>query len=636
MSALGPFFGDEGDRELGPPLYLSSRAPEREGRDPLRVLVVEDNPGDLDLVTEYLSEGPEATFDIRGAQSLKEAIALLSAEPVDAIILDLNLPDSRGIDTLVEVKRAGHHAPVVVVSGQVDDSLRAAALANGADEVFAKSESRTRLVSLLYVIERSRARSEQRELEKVLTATPDAILVVTRFGLVRYVNEAALVLFDRRREELVGSRLDFRLDRHETSELTLERRGETRHCEVRVVKIEWWRERVLLATLRDITEQRRMETQLAVSDRMVTIGTLAAGIGHEINNPLTAVIANLDFALQELADGAGGASKIREDLRDAREGAERIREIVRDLKLFSRSTEETRGPTDVRRVIESTIRLAWNEMRHRARLVKDYRPTPPAEANEARLGQVVLNLLVNAAQAIPEGARDANEIRITTDVDAKGRVRITISDTGSGMSPEQQKRIFTPFFTTKPVGVGTGLGLAICQRIVTSFGGEMSFESEQEIGTRFYVCLPASRSMPTPPPPDPARVASARSRGKILVVDDEPAILQVVKRILGASHDITAVTSAAAGLAALERETFDVILCDVMMPEMTGMDLHAAVKARGGGLEDRIVFMTGGAFTPAARTFLDGVHNHRVEKPFDLQGMRVLVDQLVRAARGAE
>jgi signal transduction histidine kinase len=189
-------------------------------------------------------------------------------------------------------------------------------------------------------------------------------------------------------------------------------------------------------------------------------------------------------------------------LREAREGAERVRHIVRDLKVFSRGDTEERTAVDPRRVMDSCANMARGEIRHRARLVKRYAETPRVSANEARLGQVLLNLLVNATHAIPEGAPDENEIRVATGVDAEGRVMMEVEDTGSGIPDDVKAHIFEPFFTTKTGGAGTGLGLSICQSIVTALGGEITVESEVGRGTTFRVFLPPA-SMSDPPPPSP-------------------------------------------------------------------------------------------------------------------------------------
>jgi CheY-like chemotaxis protein/anti-sigma regulatory factor (Ser/Thr protein kinase) len=263
-------------------------------------------------------------------------------------------------------------------------------------------------------------------------------------------------------------------------------------------------------------------------------------------------------------------------------------------------------------------------------------PPPRVAASESRLGQVILNLLVNAAQAIPEGDRDGNEIRVTTGVDARGRVTVAVSDTGAGMSPEVQRHLFTPFFTTKDVGVGTGMGLAICHRIVTSLGGEITFESAVGRGTRFVVALPAAPERASLPPraSRPAGpVTGGRPSARVLVIDDERLMVSSICRVLGGRHEVTGLERAGDALDLLrEGRCFDVILCDLMMPQMTGMDFYAGARGLGRGDEGRVVFMTGGTFTERARCFLDAVPNPVLEKPFDPAALLSLVDAAVTAA----
>lgn len=406
--------------------------------------------------------------------------------------------------------------------------------------------------------------------------------------------------------------------------------------------------------LRDVAlraEQAKLEKHLLVADRMASVGTLAAGVGHEINNPLAALVANVDFALDGVAtlakelrarstdagaEGGGSAfdddalvnlEAIVEPLRDARDSADRIRRIVRDLKVFSRTDDEKPGPIDVRRVVESATRMAWNEVRHRARLVKDFRDVPHVEANEGRLGQVFLNLVVNAAQSIAEGSADRNEVRVATRVGPDGRVVVEVSDTGAGIPASNLVRIFDPFFTTKPIGMGTGLGLAISHRIVTELGGELSVQSEVGVGSLFRVTLRAAvaPAVASPSPAPPSQLSATR-RGRVLVVDDEPAIGAVIRRVLVPAHDVTVATS---GRDALDKiaagERFDVILCDLMMPDVTGMDLHAELARTAEDQADKLVFMTGGAFTNRAREFLAKVVSPRVEKPIDAGTIRAIV-----------
>jgi len=391
-----------------------------------------------------------------------------------------------------------------------------------------------------------------------------------------------------------------------------------------------------VSVVRDVTIEKATQEQLMVADRMASVGTLAAGVAHEINNPLAAVIANLDLAARGLAaaisdrSGAGDLTDVAHEIRDARQSAEHVRQIVRDLKLFSRSEEDRRGPVNVERVLDSSLRMAWNEIRHRSRLVKRYGKVPHVEGNESRLGQVFLNLIVNAAQAIEEGKADVNEIRVTTRVDDAGRVVVDLEDTGQGMPPEVLKRLFTPFFTTKPVGVGTGLGLSICHRIVTSLGGEIAVESTVGRGTVFHVSLPMARFGRAPDTNPSMPVVRPVRRRRVLVIDDELMIAKALHRTLSRDHDVTTLTVAADALCLLQAgEHFDVILCDVMMPQMTGLELYERLVAEAPDQAARMIFLTGGAFTPRARAFLDDIPNHCIEKPFDPQELRALVASVV-------
>jgi len=400
-----------------------------------------------------------------------------------------------------------------------------------------------------------------------------------------------------------------------------------------------------LGVVRDVTEQKKLQSQLMVSDRMASVGTLAAGVAHEINNPLAAVIANLDYMAESLRHMISGDSsemgparstawvleEIKTPLDDARDAAERVRFIVRDLKMFSRSpSDEPTGAVDVKAIMESSLRMAWNEIRHRARLVKNYGAVPGVRANEARLGQVFLNLVINAAQALQEGHAERNEIRVSTRLEGD-RVIIEVADTGAGIPPEILGRIFDAFFTTKAVGVGTGLGLAICHRIVTDMGGELTVETEIGTGTTFRVALPIARKdvVEVAVPDEP--IAVAARRGRILVVDDEPLVIRTVKRILSKEHDLVVTEAATEALAlCASGEKFDLILCDLMMPEMTGMDLHRELSLVAPDQADRMIFVTGGAFTEKARRFLSETPKEHLEKPFASANLRAIVQRYLR------
>jgi CheY-like chemotaxis protein/two-component sensor histidine kinase len=301
---------------------------------------------------------------------------------------------------------------------------------------------------------------------------------------------------------------------------------------------------------------------------------------------------------------------------------------MRGLKTFSRVEQERRAVIELQPLLELSINMAYNEIRHRARLVKDYGSAPAVEADEARLGQVFINLLVNAAHAIPEGHTDANEIRVKTSTSAEGKAVIEVRDSGCGIPSALLSRIFDPFFTTKPIGIGTGLGLAICHNIVGALGGEISVESREGAGACFRVELPAATRRPATPLPAP-KPKKPLFRARILVLDDEPEVANVLRRIL-CDHDVTVLTQARAALDLIGGgQAFDLIFSDLMMPEMSGMAFHGELSQRFPELAQRVVFVSGGAFSPNAAAFLESVENPRLEKPFAPRNVLALVRRMV-------
>jgi CheY-like chemotaxis protein len=279
--------------------------------------------------------------------------------------------------------------------------------------------------------------------------------------------------------------------------------------------------------------------------------------------------------------------------------------------------------------------MTVSEIRQRARLVRDFRKIPLVEADEARLGQVFINLLINAAQAIPEDGSNEHEIRIVTATDAQGRAVIEVRDTGPGVPAGLATRIFDPFFTTKPVGVGTGLGLSISHSLVTAMGGSIAVCEHDGPGAAFRVVLPPAspkRALTRVAVAATSAPASTRVKAAVLVIDDEPAVGTMLGRVL-ADHDVTAVTSAREGLALLDSgRRFDVIISDVMMPEMSGVDLYEELCRRFSEYKERLVFLSGGAFSPATKAFLQRIGNERIEKPFEPRRIRDLVQLMVTGA----
>jgi PAS domain S-box-containing protein len=380
---------------------------------------------------------------------------------------------------------------------------------------------------------------------------------------------------------------------------------------------------LIVGVAQDITETKELQARMVFSDRMISVGTLAGGVAHEINNPLATISASLEM----IAEGHGDA-----ETRDARKAVDRIRTIVRGLSAFSRVDDDSRQPVDIIRVMELAISLASNEIRHRARLVTQFGEVPHVFANAARLGHVFLNLLTNAAEAFSEGDANSHEVKVVTRTDDAGWAIIEVHDTGSGIAREVQGRIFDPFFTTKGVGRGTGLGLSICHGTVRSLGGDITFRTAVGNGTKFTIALPPSTEAPRKRTPSNTMKATTGPRGTLLLIDDDVLFTSSLRRLFAAEHDVTVIND---GRIALERfrsgERFDVILCDLMMPNLTGAELHAALREISPELADQMIFITGGAFSPASQQFLERITNLCFEKPCDLGELRSAVRRRVAA-----
>jgi CheY-like chemotaxis protein len=283
----------------------------------------------------------------------------------------------------------------------------------------------------------------------------------------------------------------------------------------------------------------------------------------------------------------------------------------------------------VQRVLELALLMTDNQIRHRAQLVRAYGPMPNVVANQATLAQVFLNLLINAAEAIPEGETERHSITVSTRTDSAGWAIIEIRDTGRGIAREIQNQIFDPFFTTKPIGKGTGLGLSICHGIIRSIGGELGFTTSPGAGTVFRVALPPAVApvRELAPPAEPPPVTEKTAPTRLLIVEDEIVFAHALRRLLQRDkHSITIVHEGKEALARAESgERFDVIVCDLMMPAMSGMELHAKLSVIAPDQAARVIFLTGGAFSPMAKQFLERVPNAWFEKPCDLEQLRAAI-----------
>jgi PAS domain S-box-containing protein len=492
----------------------------------------------------------------------------------------------------------------------------------------------------------------------MMEAMSEGVATLTEQGLITYCNARFAAIVGSPLERTIGSpiaRLVPEVDRERfqaliagaargrsEGEFWLQAPGAGAPALVRLaaVSLTMGGARTHCLVMTDLTEQRRqsaaiaaeraqMQTRLLLADRMSSLGTLAAGVAHEINNPLAYVVTSLELMRKRLPELAGPgpaqilgsepAEWLRRQLDRAHEGAERVRLIVRGLKAFSRNDDETMGVIDPRRALDTSIALVSNEIRHRAQLVKDYDALPAVWANEGRLGQVFLNLLVNATQAIPAGAAAHNEIRVSGRTDAEGRAVIEVRDTGSGIEADHLALIFDPFFTTKPLNVGTGLGLALCHAIISSLDGQITVESKPGMGSLFRVVLPGVEGA-VPSAVSPSFLAPAIDpRGRLLFIDDEEDICEVINDALTFYHNVVTTTDARRALELLAAgQRFDVILCDMRMPEMTGNDFHTRLGIDNPAQASRVVLMSGG-FTRRPGDPPIALPRPLLEKPFAIE-----------------
>jgi PAS domain S-box-containing protein len=397
----------------------------------------------------------------------------------------------------------------------------------------------------------------------------------------------------------------------------------------------------LVSIHRDVSATQELSARLMAAERVAAVGTLAAGVGHEIQNPLAYLELSLHGATRSLSKGAAGAAQALSHLLDAQEGAERIRFIVADLRTFSREGADERERVDLREVVAPALRMVRHALRDRAKLVEEYDGIPQVLGSGARLGQVLLNLLVNAVQAIPPGQAERHTVRIHTLTAPDGRAQMEVSDTGRGIPPEVLPHIFKPFYTTKSQEEGTGLGLSICQQIIRAHGGEIHVRSEPGQGSVFTILLPPAP--PEPPraaepvrrpaePPSPPVRAAAR-RGRILIVDDEPRLAQSMRLLLAPNHDVVTTTRGSEALEWMAAgQRFDLVVCDLQMPGTTGMDIYARLREQAPEMARRLVFMSGGAFTPDASAFIRSVPNRVLEKPVRPEVLLATIDAALEPA----
>jgi signal transduction histidine kinase/two-component SAPR family response regulator len=611
------------------------------------------------------------------------ALLRLDAGDIDLVLLEVKLPIVDGFEVCRRVRAnpRTQQIPVVFLTAtQYHMESRLKGLEVGADDFIAQPVSEAELVARVKaalrvkalsdevrrhnvelesnVLERTRTaeqladqlRAERDTLRETYDVFDQPLLLVEVSGQVLVANAAARTL----KQSALSAELDTLVADASRSRSICDRSltHAGRSFVARAYPVT--KGRVLLY-VRDVTEERSYEVRRLQAEKLASIGTLAAGVAHEINNPAAFVLGNLEALsshVREIDDHLTAADdpalrnnlaellfEVKAVLQETKEGMARIHRIVRDLSSFSHVDDDRGATSELGATVESTLSLLRNELRHRTRLERDLRSTRVVAVSQARLGQVFLNLILNAAQALDEARAAHNRIVVRT-YDRGDDSFFEVTDNGPGIPPDVLPRIFDSFFTTKPRGVGTGLGLPIVQGIVRSLDGEIAVETRVGRGTTFRVRLPSrspARAEAAPTPTEPAGGAPERSsrRRRILAVDDEPLLLKAYRRMLADVHEVVTALGGRDALLVLQKDPgFDVILCDLQMPEMSGMELHAKVKARHPALAERFVFATGGAFSLEAKRFLEqGITC--IGKPFRVEELTAAIEAKLAAQTGA-
>ena len=631
-----------------------------------RVLIVED---ERVVATHVERSLQDAGYVVTGiAASASEAAALVAEQPPDVALVDIRLRGRGEGFEIAERLRSENDVPVVYMTAHTDDDTLQRAARTGAYgyvvKPFTIGEVKSALQVALYKHSLDQHLAErERWFSTTLRAIADGVVACDAEQHVTFLNAAAERMLGRAEQQARGLPLAELLGRSdpvvEVTQALLQRKPAPLSLDVETgvggsslllqgtVAPIVHAERTLGAVLvlHDVTAQRRRDEQLALTDRLSSLGTLVASVAHEINNPLAYTLGNLGLAgaeLERITEQLPTAlreqiERVIRSLHDAEEGAGRVANTVKELRAFGRMEERSQRPVDPRACVDWALRLTSNQLLHQARLLTNLRDVPHVKANELKLSQVVVNLLTNAVQALT-GEREGNEIRVATWTDEHGGAVIEVEDNGRGMSEEVRLSVFEPFFTTKAAAHGTGLGLSICRNIVKSFGGEITVESALGKGTRFRVRLPPADAgvlvadetlAPTPSPPRNSSPPLGVAR-KVLVIDDEPMIRSLVSRLLSNRFRVTSVEGVRAALGVLnEAQDFDAILCDLMMPGESGIDFFGVLRRLYPDLLRRVAFITGGAVTPHTTKFLETAARPVLNKPFNAQSLLTFVEHVI-------
>lgn len=564
------------------------------------ILFFEDNSSDISLVQSNIeSAGLTARFTV--VKDLGKGMALLSEQHFDVALLNLNLPDSQGVESLERLRQAAPQLPVVVLSSMLDPDLALQLLRKGAQDCLLKSPALGVMIpnAVRLAVERQRNAAEldaqarrlavsEARIRTFIDGNTDAIFVVDRTGSVRFVNQSGESMFGSAAPQLYSRPFPFLLVDGGVSEVDVTREsGETILAEMRVDPTDWDGEPAHLASLRDITHRKRLERAWAQSEKMQALGTLAAGMAHDFNNILLTVSGNAKLALEDLAVDHPARASV---LEIAKAGS-RAAALTRKILSFSRPEEPNHQTIEVQPTIEEALSLLRATLPARIEIRSHFSPgLPRIDAQASQLHQIIINLATNAADAFGDqpGVLEVSVSTLPLAIDgftfssnlAPGPyLRITVKDNGPGMSKATLARVFEPFFTTKAQGRGTGMGLAIVHGIMKNHRGEATVYSELGKGTVFKLYFPVRDT-----PASAQALAPSKALGggqRILYVDDEePLVLLITRTLKRLGYQVVGFNDPVEALKAYRQhpQGFDALVTDLSMPSMSGIELAREFK----------------------------------------------------------
>jgi signal transduction histidine kinase len=555
-----------------------------------RVLLVDDSALVRDFVGGLIADWG---FQVETLDSGRAALAAIGKSSFDVIVLDVNMPEMSGLEVLSSLRVRAVETPVIMLSSvsRTSDVLRA--VHQGAFDYVAKDEAIEPLrMAIVRAVEHVRLVGENTQLLKQLASL---------------------------NEELEGRVRERTSELEQANARLVAERGE------------------LESTLHRLSETQEQMVQM---EKMASIGLLTAGIAHEINNPLAFILPNFEVVEEWLNSAREGKAHDRVQNLDelaklvieCRRGLDRIVRIVRQLRVFSHPGQQDLGPVDVDAVVRSVVALVERELAGRAAVTVYASQDSRARGNEEQLRQVLLNLLINSSHSVSPPRTDG---RIDVFVEKRDEeIAIRVIDNGCGISPEHIRRVFDPFFTTKSVGHGTGMGLAISRDLVKKMGGNIALESHLGRGTAVTIGLPVWREEstaetagdPTRTPTPELSMPKSTRRLSIIIIEDETALLLPLRRMLADRHDVLTFSDSRDGLRCLiERDPPDVIICDINMPEVNGLDLYRLVTRDRPFLAERFVFLTGGDSDELATLVAQGPCRV-LEKPVHRKDLIAVID----------